>query len=76
MKDSAVITWRSNIETDSIVDFGENDDLSNRELGNFGINHLVTLTGLKPATLYYFKVVTRNRGFLFGSELRSLKTLP
>lgn len=75
-RDSAVITWRTNISTDSIIDFGTTDELSNREIGDFGSNHYIALAGLSHNSLYHFKVVTRNRGFLFGSELRSFKTLP
>lgn len=74
-KTSAVITWRSNINTDSIIDFGETDDLSNRTTSGFGINHLITLNELNPGTLYYFKVASTNRGFVQGAELRTLKTL-
>lgn len=73
---SVIITWETNIPTDSIIEFGETDELSNRETGTFGTKHFVTISGLKAGMQYYYKIITQNRGFLFGAELRTFKTLP
>lgn len=75
-KDQLGIYWETNIETDTIIDYGEGEILGSRELGSPGIRHFVGLTSLKPDTLYNLKVVTRNRGFIYGSEIKTVKTLP
>lgn len=74
--DAATLRWETNIETDTIVLYGETAELSDRLSEGFGLKHLITLSGLKADTLYYFKVVTQNRGFVFGADTKNFKTLP
>ena len=54
----ATITWTTNENSDSIVDYGTTISLGSLE-GNTSdatITHSVSLTGLSPNTLYYFQV--------------------
>ncbi len=54
---SAVIFWRTDEPSDSVVTFGKTDALGGREeKAALVTQHTITLTGLEPGTLYYFRV--------------------
>ncbi len=54
---SATITWTTDQPSDSTVNYGNSTALgSTLYSGNLTTNHLVNLTGLAPATLYYYEV--------------------
>ena len=54
---SATITWTTNQPGDSTVNYGNSTALGSILFsGNLTTNHVVNLTGLAPATLYYYNV--------------------
>jgi len=69
---SVVITWRTDEFADSVVRYGENStvytEICKDEL--FVKEHEITLTGLAPATRYYFVVNSTDRS---GNSAESLE---
>ena len=74
--DKATVKWKTNIETDSFVDFGiEALDQSQGKSEN-GLEHTITLIGLKPATEYKIKAKSRDKyGNLSESGVLIFKTI-
>ncbi|MBU1684391.1 fibronectin type III domain-containing protein, partial [Patescibacteria group bacterium] len=59
----ATITWTTNEETDSFVDFGLNRNYGTvRGIYESVVNHSVLLTDLSPDTVYYFQIKVRDQG--------------
>jgi len=57
--DSAVITWFTDEEADSWVEYGPTESYGQREgRGDFVTRHEVTLTGLDPGQTYHFRVAS------------------
>jgi hypothetical protein len=75
------VVWNTDVDTESIVIYGKAPgNYSNNATGtsfkaNGALNyiHEVTLTGLEPNTIYYYKAGSNSDGF---SEERSFKTGP
>lgn len=67
---TAIITWKTNKLTDGAVYYGTTDKLGKtfREAPPRDFFHNVTLSNLKPATLYYFKVESKD---VFGKKATS-----
>ena len=69
---SAVITWRTDEFANSMVKYGENSTVYTKICRDelFVKEHVVTLTGLSPATSYYFVVNSTDRS---GNSVESLE---
>lgn len=69
---SAVITWITDEFADSVVKYGENSTVYTKICKDelFVKEHSVTLTGLAPATTYYFVVNSTDRS---GNSVESLE---
>jgi len=71
---TAVVYWETSIEADSLVEFGETQKLGLEERGPESVTeHSVFLTGLKPETLYYYRVSSKN-GARKQSSIQSFTT--
>ena len=58
---TATITWTTDLEANSTVNYGETTPPGNTTSDSaFVTNHVVNLTGLSPSTLYYYEVVSTN----------------
>jgi len=57
--DSAVVMWRTNLEQNSLVEFGlsktETQKITSR---NLGMNHEVTLKGLQAGEQYFYRAIS------------------
>lgn len=72
---SVTITWETNISTTGQVFYAEGHTLiSTSDADSSSTSHSITITGLKPNTLYYFKVSASNGGITKQSEEKSFKT--
>ncbi|MGA1866867.1 MAG: metallophosphoesterase [Thermoplasmatota archaeon] len=59
--DEAVITWMTNIETTSEVDYGEDESFGNTSVADGESRyHYVKIEDLEPETLYFFQVSSGN----------------
>jgi uncharacterized protein (TIGR03790 family) len=60
---SAVLTWSTDINSDSQVEYGLDSRYGSSSPvdGTFAMSHQVTLADLTPATLYHFRVKSRNQ---------------
>jgi chitodextrinase len=69
---SAVITWITDEFADSVVKYGENSTVYTKICRDalFVKEHEITLTGLAPATTYYFVVNSTDRS---GNSVESLE---
>lgn len=75
--DSALITWSTAEPGDSRVEYGT--DVSYGQLSKhdsyMDVNHLVSITGLKPETTYHYRVMSKDEsGDTIVSEDRSFTT--
>jgi UDP-2,3-diacylglucosamine pyrophosphatase LpxH len=52
---SIVVKWESATKTASVVEYGPTDALGLKATGDDAVIHMVTLTGLKPGTGYYYR---------------------
>lgn len=61
-KDEAILTWKTSNHTyNNKVNFGENRSYGKEQFADeFGKEHRVKLTGLKPNTHYYFEVMSQS----------------
>lgn len=59
----AFISWQTSGAADSLVQFGESISALDQSVydARLRTSHDVTLSGLKPDTLYYFRVISRDR---------------
>ena len=65
--DSAVVSWKTDVETGSRVSYGlAPDQLTERAEGGVTATHDVTLTGLKPGAKYFFVVGTARKKLATG----------
>jgi phosphodiesterase/alkaline phosphatase D-like protein len=57
---SAMVTWTTNIPANSLVNYGTSPGTLNFAASSsaFVTNHVVTITGLTPATTYHFRVTS------------------
>lgn len=55
-KTTMTISWRTNIETESIVQYGVDDSSTFEQVGTSGKWHAVELTSLHPDTKYLYRV--------------------
>ncbi|MFO7991581.1 MAG: NosD domain-containing protein, partial [Thermoplasmata archaeon] len=61
--DTASITWTTDDQCDSLVDYSTESDLSNSHtiyIDEYVTEHMVNLTDLAPGTTYYFEVASNN----------------
>jgi hypothetical protein len=67
---SATVTWTTNEPSDSQVEYGTSTSYGSTTTLDpaLVLSHSVILTGLQPATLYHYRVVSRDRG---GNVTRS-----
>ena len=57
--DSATITWTTDQQSDSLVEYGTTTSYDNSSSdASITTNHSITLTGLTPATEYHFKITS------------------
>jgi hypothetical protein len=68
--DSSVIAWETDEESTSLVEYGPTQKYQFRSTPNTTrvIQHGVTLTRLKPATTYYYRLVSKDA---LGNTVRS-----
>lgn len=73
----AVITWKTNLITETIVQYGETDAFGSQAISNPGLNHLLELEDLRPDTHYYMRILTANTktGIISNSHVYTFKTL-
>ena len=76
---SATIAWTTNINSTGYVAYGLNSSNLSQSAtnGQSGASHSVTLTGLKPSTKYYYKIVAASVDGLSTAEsqVSSFRTL-
>jgi len=72
----AVVTWKTDTESDSFVDFGTDKTDSSQGRSEDVKDHAVTISGLKPASTYTVKLKSRDKyGNQSVSETRTFKTI-
>ncbi len=77
----AIVTWDTSEPADSLVQYGESKFLGKTAyLADLTLSHEVQLTGLTPARLYYYKIVSRDAAGNAveddnGGELHTFETL-
>ncbi len=57
---TALITWQTTDYTNGIIEYGQSGSFGNSKAetaGQYSTLHELTLTGLKPASRYYFRIV-------------------
>ena len=72
------MSWRTKTTTESIVQYGLDENIIEEEIGITGVWHHVELTDLTPATLYYYRVGngeiwSENYTFVSGHHYSSTK---
>lgn len=69
---SVIIAWTTNENADSTVGYST-DETYTQEKGTIGLTqtHSITLTGLTPATIYYFRVKSRDAAGNLKTETNS-----
>ena len=77
-QDSATITWTTDQQTDSVVDYGTTTSYGRSESDpQLVTGHSVYITGLTPGTTYHFMVTSTNDlGFSSSSGDNTFDTLP
>ena len=61
--DTASITWTTDDESDSLIRYSTESDLSDVKtiyINEYVIDHIINLTDLTPGTTYYFEVASNN----------------
>jgi hypothetical protein len=63
-RNSAVVTWETNLDSDSLVRYGVWERLFDRERGDLNLvrEHRITLTGLEPFATYHLEVQSNAAG--------------
>ena len=74
----ATITWKTNGDADSSVEYGPTTGYGSTRTNPFmETNHTITLSGLAPGTLYHWRVVSSDRdGNRYVSADYTFRTLP
>jgi hypothetical protein len=74
----ATITWKTNSNADSTVEYGRTDSYGSIRTNPFmETSHTITLKGLSPGTLYHVRIVSDNRdGYRYVSSDTPFLTLP
>lgn len=74
---SIIVRWRTDVATDGRVNFGPASILLNQHSLSpaFTTEHEVLVTGLQPATTYYYSIGTNNQELVNGNNLY-FETLP
>ncbi len=68
----AIISWSTNVASNSYVNYGENTSYGNAMEGEKSvISHLVYVNNLKPNTLYHFNVSSRNESDINAKAVNS-----
>lgn len=81
-EDSAIIRWTTDVESATVVDFGTTASLGQtyhkivpiEDTEVTEITHTMTLSPLKPGTLYYFKVSSATSGGTASSTVANFTT--
>ena len=76
-RNSACITWETNIPAQSSIEYGTTDQFGNRteKEDRFYYKHIQFLHGLESNTLYYYRLASVDeRGNTINSETKSFKT--
>lgn len=73
----AIVTWETNEPSDGVVEYGATSDLGlTASQSGFFTKHEITLTGLKPATTYYFRLKSKDpSGNGAASDLKTFTTM-
>ncbi len=60
--DSVTITWKTDVESDSQIEYGETTSYGTKSIldATQVKNHSITLTGLKAGVTYHFRVLSKN----------------
>lgn len=76
-ENSIIVRWRTNVPTDSKVNFGPASILLNQFAltPHFTTDHEVVVTGLQPGSTYYYSIGTNNQELVTGNNLY-FETLP
>ncbi len=76
--DSVVVRWRTNYATDSRVTYGAAPGVVDGQATslNLATDHAVLLTGLDPATVYYYTVGTTSQTLAGGDAEHYFRTSP
>ncbi|MFD2569861.1 metallophosphoesterase [Spirosoma soli] len=74
---SVTVRWRTNQSTDSRVTFGTRAGQFNQQasVAQLTTEHIVTLTGLQPATKYYYTIGS-TAAVLSGDSTQNVRTAP
>ena len=73
---NAVVSWKTDTEADSFVDFGTDKTDTSQGRSEEVKDHAVTISGLKPATSYTVKLKSRDKyGNQSISDARTFKTI-
>lgn len=76
---TVTILWETNVPTDSLIQYGDTSALGSESVHDTALvsTHEVTLSGLTPATAYYFRIIARSPGATdaVSSELYDFATL-
>jgi len=77
-QDFAIITWKTNGNADSTVEYGLTTGYGSTRTNPFReTNHTITLGGLAPGTLYHWRVVSGDQdGNRYESTDSAFRTLP
>jgi hypothetical protein len=82
--DSAIISWTTDQDSDSLVEYGETIAYGNTDSDlTLTTTHTITLSGLNPNTTYHFRVISKNADGLssasgdntFSTKIFSAKTI-
>lgn len=70
------VIWKTHVAASSAVEYGPTPALGlTATNADFGTNHVITLTGLEPGTVYYYRVVsTDGAGATARSPVESFRT--
>lgn len=76
--DGVSIRWRTNTETDGRLRYGASPGnlTETVDLPNVGLDHIVTLTGLLPATTYYYSIGTTTERLVGDDAEHHFRTSP
>src|SRR5256885_1634092 len=69
---NVVIRWRTDVPTDSRVQFGTNAAAltQSAQISSTGTDHEVKVTGLQPETAYFYSVGSTTETLVSGAEFR------
>lgn len=75
--DEAIVRWRTDVACESVVQFGPSPaELTSLAGSGAGTEHRVVVTGLDPATVYYYSVGTGDQVLAGGDAEHRFRTAP